>query len=297
MRSAGPAAARLAAAVTARLPETYQWLLAPVQPKPQSPVTIQGTRLGGQEPLAVRASKKLRSDELLLTSFAATRLRMELDNIPLWRGNHVPLRTLAEDFARYIYLPRLKDTAVLLHAVRDGVSLLTWQREGFALAEGIDEAAGRYRGLRGGQVISNLDASWPGLLVKGDVAQAQIEREMAPPPVIVPPVQPDGSGGGTDPVVIPPLLPPITPTPQPRPDSRPKRFHGTVTLNTTRAGLDASRIAEEVIAHLSGIVGARVTVTLEIEAEIPSGVPDNVVRTVTENSRTLKFTSQGFEKE
>ena len=36
---------------------------------------------------------------------------------------------------------------------------------------------------------------------------------------------------------------------------------------------------------------------LEIEAEIPSGAPENVVRTVTENSRTLKFTSQGFEKE
>ena len=62
-------------------------------------------------------------------------------------------------------------------------------------------------------------------------------------------------------------------------------------------GRDASRIAEEVIAHLSGLVGAKVTVTLEIEAEIPSGVPDTVVRTVTENSRTLKFTSQGFEKE
>lgn len=29
----------------------------------------------------------------------------------------------------------------------------------------------------------------------------------------------------------------------------------------------------------------------------PSGAPDQVVRTVTENSRTLKFTSQGFEKE
>jgi len=26
-------------------------------------------------------------------------------------------------------------------------------------------------------------------------------------------------------------------------------------------------------------------------------LPDNVVRTVTENSRTLKFTNQGFEKE
>lgn len=48
------------------------------------------------------------------------------------------------------------------------------------------------------------------------------------------------------------------------------------------------------MSHLSGIVGANVKVTLEIEAEIPNGAPDNVVRTVTENSRTLKFTSQGF---
>lgn len=68
-------------------------------------------------------------------------------------------------------------------------------------------------------------------------------------------------------------------------------------MNPTRVGRDASQIAEEVIAHLAGLVGANVTVTLEIEAEIPNGVPDHVVRTVTENSWTLKFTSQGFEKE
>ena len=36
--------------------------------------------------------------------------------------------------------------------------------------------------------------------------------------------------------------------------------------------------------------------TVEIEAEIPSGAPDNVVRTVTENCRTLKFENQGFEE-
>jgi hypothetical protein len=41
-----------------------------------------------------------------------------------------------------------------------------------------------------------------------------------------------------------------------------------------------------------------VRVTLEIEADIQQGVPDNVVRTVTENSRTLKFTANsGFEAE
>jgi hypothetical protein len=52
-----------------------------------------------------------------------------------------------------------------------------------------------------------------------------------------------------------------------------------------------------VIAHLSDLAGARVNVTLEISAEIPTGVPDNVVRIIAENSRTLKFTSHGFEKE
>lgn len=62
-------------------------------------------------------------------------------------------------------------------------------------------------------------------------------------------------------------------------------------------GRDASRIADEVVADLSGLIGAKVTVTLLVEAEIPSGVPDHVVRTVTENSRTLKITSHGFEKE
>ncbi len=64
-----------------------------------------------------------------------------------------------------------------------------------------------------------------------------------------------------------------------------------------RAGLDASQIADEVISHLAGLVGAKVSVTLDIEAEIPDGAPDHVVRTVTENSRTLKFTSHGFEEE
>jgi len=68
----------------------------------------------------------------------------------------------------------------------------------------------------------------------------------------------------------------------------PRRFHGTVKLDATRFGRDAGKIAEEVIAHLAGLVGARVTVTLEVSAEIPVGISDQVVRIVTENSRTLK---------
>ena len=78
---------------------------------------------------------------------------------------------------------------------------------------------------------------------------------------------------------------------------RPRRFHGTVVLDPTRVGRDAGRIAEEVIAHLAGQVGADVTVTLEIEATLPDGATEQIVRTVTENSRTLKFSNHGFERE
>jgi hypothetical protein len=51
-----------------------------------------------------------------------------------------------------------------------------------------------------------------------------------------------------------------------------------------------------VAQHLTGLLDAKVKVTIEIEAELPSGAPENVVRTVTENCRTLKFDSQGFEE-
>ncbi len=78
----------------ARIPETYQWLLVPVQATPQSPVTWEASRLSVPDALAVRVSKKLRSDELYLTSFGATRLKMELDRPPLWRGDHVAVKQL-----------------------------------------------------------------------------------------------------------------------------------------------------------------------------------------------------------
>ncbi|MGH7391734.1 MAG: Swt1 family HEPN domain-containing protein [Candidatus Rokuibacteriota bacterium] len=279
-------------AVAARVPETYQWLLVSVQASPSAPVEWQAIRLTGQDALAVRASKKVRSDELLVTSFAGTRLRMELDRVPLWRDNHVAIKQLAEDFARYLYLPRLRDPTVLLGAVRDGVSLLTWDQDSFAFADSIDEAAGRYRGLRGGQQILVTDAAAPGLVVKPDAARRQLDAEGATSSEGPTAARPGEAGARTKTAPLP-----SGPTGTSALPAQPKRFHGTVALDPTRVGRDASRIADEVIAHLSGLVGATVKVTLEVEAEIPSGAPDHVVRTVTENSRTLKFTSQGFEQE
>ena len=281
-------------AVIARLPEAYQWLLVPGQSRPDAPIEWLAMRLSGQDSLAARASKKLKGDELLVTGFAASRLRMELNRVPLWRGDHVPIKQIVEDFARYLYLPRASDPTVLLKSISDGVALLTWEHDAFAVADSFDDEAKRYRGLRGGQLVSLSGADAPGLLVKPDVARQQLAAEKPQPggggAVVHPGTGGEGSapGGGPGPGVPPPDTPTAT---------QPVRFHGTVPLDSARVGRDAGRIADEVISHLAGLVGAKVTVTLEISAEVPSGAPDHVVRTVTENSRTLKFTNQGFEKE
>lgn len=272
-------------AVAARLPETYQWVLVPVQSTPQSAVEIQALKLTGSGELAVRASKKLRGDELLLTNMAGTILRKHLDDVPLWRGDSVSVKQLADDFARYLYLPRLQDSSVLVEAIRAGLALLVWEHDSFAYAESFDEAQGRYRALRAGEQVRITDDD-SGLLVNPAVARKQMEDARLPeskPPVGGSSTEKDGH------------LPPGPPSP---PKTRlPTRFHGTVSLDATRVGRDAGRVADEVISHLAGLVGGRVRVTLEIDAEVPSGVPENVVRIVNENGRTLKFTAQGFETE
>jgi len=71
---------------------------------------------------------------------------------------------------------------------------------------------------------------------------------------------------------------------------------GSVTLDARRLGRDASRITEEVVRHLSSIVGADVQITLDIQAELPENASDKLVRDVTENCRTLKFDEFGFEE-
>ncbi len=106
------------------------------------------------------------------------------------------------------------------------------------------------------------------------------------------------------PVVVEPTLyaqpkPPATPVP-PVPAAAVSpyhRFHGSVSINPRLMAGDTGKIMDEVVKHLTTILGAGVRVTLEIQADIPNGVPDDTIRTVTENCRTLKFDDFGFEEE
>jgi hypothetical protein len=138
-----------------------------------------------------------------------------------------------------------------------------------------------------------VTADSTGLLVKPEIACRQLDAE-APKAGVPVPGKPGAEGGATT-TVNGSTEKEKGAHGEPVPSVR--RFFGTVTLDPTRVGRDAGRIAEEVISHLVGQVGADVTVRLEIAAGLPKGASDQVVRTVTENSRTLKFDTHGFERE
>ncbi len=279
--------------VEQRIPETYIWLIVPEQPDPQGIPTWSEIRLQSQGPaqeaLAVRAAKKLRNEELLITQMAGTRLRMELDRIPLWRGDHVNLKQLGDDFAKYLYLPRLRGSDVLLLAIEQGVSQLTWESETFGYADSWDLTRNAYRGLQTGQSIrALLDAD--SLLVKPEAARRQLDA-VQPPSVVRPEPQQPNSGLSPQPSITEPF--PQQPRPSPK---RPRRFYGSATLSDpNRLASRSKEIADAIVQHLTSLVGTNVRITIEISADIPDGVPEHVVRTVTENSRTLKFDQAGFE--
>jgi hypothetical protein len=144
--------------------------------------------------------------------------------------------------------------------------------------------------LRAGQNVA-VTADSVGLLVKPDIARQQIEAEAVQTGFAGQDKTPTRVGSSTAAATVPGAGTAGAPL------SAVRRYFGTVTLDPTRVGRDAGRIAEEVIAHLVGQAGADVTVRLEIAAELPRGASDQVVRTVTENGRTLKFDTHGFERE
>jgi hypothetical protein len=87
----------------------------------------------------------MKNDGLLVTNLAGTMLRLELDRIPLWKGDHVAVKDLTDWFAQYLYLPRLRGSDVLIESIRDGVKAITWAQDSFAYADRFDAAAAEDR--------------------------------------------------------------------------------------------------------------------------------------------------------
>ena len=75
------------------------------------------------------------------------------------------------------------------------------------------------------------------------------------------------------------------------------RYYGRVQIDPQRVNKDMGVIVAEVIERLTSQLGCKVEISLEVHAQKPAGFDESTVRTISENSRTLKFEGYGFEEE
>lgn len=81
--------------------------------------------------------------------------------------------------------------------------------------------------------------------------------------------------------------PPVAPGPVV--EKNPTRFSGTVMISPDRPARVMHQIVEAIIEQLTTLAGSEVTLRLEIDAEVPSGLDRAKVRTLIENATTLGF--------
>jgi predicted AAA+ superfamily ATPase len=264
-------------AVALRLAEAYKYVIIPRQDDPTGPVTFDVTSLDQQGSVAQRASRKLVSQGNLAIQFPPVMLRLKLDNelSSRWEDGDVVASQLWDDFAKYVYLPRLRDQDVLLKTIEAGPSSTTWQNEGFAIADGIDAASQRYLGLTAGSHPSHVMPT--SVLVKPEFAIGQLEAD----------TEPDASSTNRNDESDDNRSDDTGETATSR--ANVTRFRGTVTLDGDRPVKHFGDISKEVLDHFATQVGVELDVELTITARKTDGFEDQIVRTVTENARTLKF--------
>lgn len=280
--------------VDLRLRSAYNWLLVPVQPEPLGPIEFQASKISGDDNFYDRAARRLRSDGLLIYDWSPDILRMELERY-IWsedRGWEVGLKQLWEYLAQYCYFPRLFDHEVLVKAVRDGVGRLDAP---FAYATGKSEE-GHHAGLVFRE-LGNVYFDDRSILVHPDhvVRPPQVELPVNICPKCGRPLSECTCQERRE--VCAKCGKPVDECICAEPPKRVvSRYYGMVGIDPQRVHKDMGLIVEEVIQRLTSQVGCEVEITLEINAKHAEGFDEDMIRTISENSRTLKFEHFGFEE-
>ncbi|KZE13496.1 MULTISPECIES: DUF499 domain-containing protein [Sphingomonadales] len=272
--------------VKTRLKEAWCYLHYPAQESAQADLEWVSGKIPAQDGLLARASKKLIGEEGLLTELGPTRLDRDLQKY-IWNDRpHLQLRDLREYLNRYIYLPRLKNQDVLIRSVQSAVSGML--PGPFAYAERWEESTGRYLGL----AIDH--ASNAMIVIDGDSVIIRPEVAEAHRPA---PSQPTEPQPGTPETGNPAEPGSQTPGQEPTPpvERNPTRFSGTVMISPDRPARDMHQIVEAIVEQLTTLQGSKVTLRLEIEAEVPAGLDRAKVRTLIENANTLGFAEKSVE--
>lgn len=237
-------------------------------------------------PVAVYEKAGPRGDGIAKERLGPDALALHLN--PLWPEDrpNLGIGEVADWFASYAYLPKLRDRVVLENAIRDAVGKLD---PAFGYADSFDEVAERYVGLVWAKGAPELFPS-TALLVRSEVAAAQRSPPLTQStldatlgdPTIRASGEPSGSVSGDG------VASGIR---------KPRRFFGAVELDMVRPVKAFDAMLNAVVMELQRTHGAKVKITIEIEAEAEAGFEDADISVVRDNARQLKFKtdSTGFE--
>jgi predicted AAA+ superfamily ATPase len=280
--------------------ECYKWLLCPVQnsatdPKP----TVEAFPLNSSGSSASNEIERVCIDnELVITTWSPIHLRTKLKEL-YWKDGKASAgaMTFWDDTLRYLYLPRLKNRDSLTQAIRAGAASTDF----FGTAYG--QEGDKYTGFHVGEANVQFDDTL--LLIEPNSAseyatalkrakEAEEAAKKAAEGTVIGGSSSDGStitgtasqttGGGTGPIA-----------PGPTPPAKPKSFHGSIQIKPSAAKMNLVQVAEEIISILAGDPNANLEITLEINAEFPSGASDQIKRAVSENANALGFKTKSWE--
>lgn len=288
-----------------QLHATWIWGLHATQPDPAAPFGVGQAKCDGQvrKNLAERTGARFVRDDLLRVDVATALVRIDVNDFLLARWNSGMLRfgDLWEFYARYPYMPRLRDRHVLVRAVENALFDAGFAAQGFALAESYDEATGKFGGLA--IPIEDVDfgpITDDTLLVRPDLALAQRKAERA----AVSDTTADATGGPT--YAPDPATPAVStgvrtggtasvPSPA-APVVKNARYSARVEVDgSTNLAATLQTLVEEVLVHLQQASPDLLDVTLDVRAEKSDGFEQQTVRVVNENARQLRFTVSRFE--
>ncbi|WP_316571341.1 DUF499 domain-containing protein [Neobacillus sp. YIM B06451] len=293
-------------AINQRIGETFQYLLIPEQdsinPVAIGVIKISLTYNNFINPIV----RKLVNEDQLITEWAPILLEKVLSQW-FWKEErpYVNIKTLWTDLTRYCYLPRLRDESVLLDTLRQGIVTEDY----FAIADGIGPD-GRYINLQFGVMglLGRDILNGSAVVISAKSAREQIELDRRR--YNENKTNSSDAGQESNRNTTSKDKKDTSENNNARIDNNvkdsqdnnheettpmPSRFFGSIFLDNQRVARDSSRVAEEVIQHLTTLLGSEVKVKLEIDAKVPGSFTESEIRTILENCRTLGFDINIFE--
>ena len=266
--------------------ECYKVLLCPTLMSPtETQITVEAFNLNtGGSTFSAEVERICQENELVISAWSPVHLRSRLRDL-YWKADKpaIVAQSLWEDMLKFLFLPRLRNRAVLEQAIQKGAG----SRDFFATAYA--QTGDKFEGFQFGGSSVQFDATL--LLIDPDFAKTYEANQPKPAPsstsTPVQPPAPTGSGSTTQPSTVQ--------EPRPTQETKPKAFHGSAEVNPATAKKRLIEIAEEIISQLASDPNATLQITLEIHADFPSGAPDHIRRAVSENAKTLSFKNQSWE--